>query len=192
MKTLFDLDEVYVNLEKVETTVGSNGYPSKLQWAYYCENRSEMEEIIEDLEYKGFEVEELFLSKKNGQQLWNRDRVPHRLVNLFHEDSQSYAIFIDTDSGEENIKLTIDSVLIGDDEEFREELGQDKIDEIVESFYKEIPLNKGVIKVFYDPEQDNRVDYIITEESTGYHDGDVTSYQMAFSVLQKEEEDEQD
>ena len=64
MKTRFDLEDIYPQLTRVETTTGNNGYPQSLQYAYYCDNKKEMKEVIEHLKSQGQEIEELFIRKK--------------------------------------------------------------------------------------------------------------------------------
>lgn len=195
MKTRFDINDIYPGLTRVETTVGTNGYPMHLQYAYYCDSRKEMAEIIEDLRNDGHEVEELFLRRRNGQQLWNRGLSNHKFVELDRAGQHDWTIPLNMDDSEEDIKLSIFDCLIGDDEDYIEELGEEAI-LIVEDFYSDIQRfkDKGFITVFYDPNNGNynRVDYVITDDCTGYHDGDVTSYQMAFTVYKKEDNDEEE
>lgn len=183
-----DVGELYPQLTRVETTIGSNGYPKGLQFAYHCESRKEMAEIVEELTNSGHDVTELMLRKRNGQQLWNRDLQNHFSVDFETANDFDSCINLDMDNGEFHIKYDIEAVLIGDDEDHREELGQEKIDKIVDDFYEDVKYHIGRIKVFYRPDYDNDVDYVITEDCTGYYDGDVTTYQMAFSVELPEEE----
>jgi hypothetical protein len=193
MKTRFDLDDFYPELTRVETTVGNNGYPLHLQYAYYCDSKKETEEIIEDLRNHGHEVQELYLRRRNGHQLWNRELRDHSLIKLDRVGEYDWAITLDMNGDEEDIKSDILTYIIGEDLEYIDSLG-DEVNLIVEDFYSDIKRfkGKGFITVFYDPDNGNynMVDYVITEDCTGYHDGDVTSYQMAFTVYEKEEDDE--
>ena len=190
MKTKIDVQEVYPQLTRVETTIGTNGYPKGIQYAYYCDSRKEMEEVIEDLHYNGYEVVELMLRKRNGQQLWNRSLQHHSSVILDRTRDTDWTICLDMDDKEEDIKSLIFDCLIGDDEDYIKDIGLEEANRRVNNFYDEIKYLKdyGGITVFYQPDSDNDVDYIITEDSTGYHDGDVTTYQMAFSVIEEDEE----
>lgn len=185
-----DVDELYSQLTRVETTIGSNGYPKSLEYAYYCDNRTELKDIIEELEQEGYEITELFLRKRDGQMLWNREYRNHFSIDFEIVNDSDWCMSLDMSDSEERIKEDIDINLIGDDEDYREELGQEEIDRIVNSFYDDVKRYEGDITVFYCPEHENDIDYVITDHCTGYHDGDVTSYQMAFSVeLPEEEED---
>lgn len=194
MKTRFDLDDIYPGLERVETTTGYNGYPSNLHWAFYSDSRKEMEEVIENLRNDGHEVNELFLNKKNGHQLWNRDYRNHFSIDLTLSNDSDWSLSLDIDESIEDIKNWLELCLIGDDEEYREALGEEEIERMVNDFYSQIShyKGKGEIHVFYDGNNDNSVDYVVTDDSTGYHDGDVTTYQMAFEVIEKEEDDEEE
>ncbi len=193
MKTKFNIDDLYPNLEKIETTIGSNGYPKKLQYAYYCDSKKEMKEIIEDLKSDGENVEELFIHKKNGWSLWVRENTPHFLIDLSRAKESDWYIILNMNQSEKEIKEDIKTELIGEDKDYCEEIGKEKIEEIVDSFYSELSSlkDKGEVYVFYSPEQENQVNYIITEDCTGYHDGDVTTYQMAFTVYEKSEDEEE-
>ena len=188
MKKKIDVDEIYPQLTRVETTTGSNGYPQNLSYVYYCDSRNEMKEIISELVAEGYEVNELFLRRRNGQQLWNRDNCIHNNVNLGHASEQDWYMHLDMNDTEENLRDTIFDFLIGDDEDYIEDIGRKEVKRRVDSFYDEISCCKGEgsTYIFYSPDQDNRVDYVITEDCTGYHDGDVTSYQMAFEVIEKD------
>jgi hypothetical protein len=193
MKTKFDIDDLYPTLEKIETTIGSNGYPSRLQYAYYCDSKKEMEEIIEKLKSDGEIVEELFIHKKNGWSLWNRQITQHDLIDFTIRKESEWYIQLDMNQTEEDIKEEIKFELIGDDEDYIEEVGVEKVNEIVEDFYSNLEhyKDKGEVHIFYSPERENNIEYIITDDCTGYHDGDVTTYQMAFTVYEKDEEDEE-
>ena len=194
MKTRFEINEIYPNLTRVETTVGINGYPSHLQYAYHCDSRKEMKEIIEDLRQHGHEVDELFLRKRNGQQLWSRELRDHFSIDLTLSNERDYTWSFNMDESEDVIKEDIKEMLYSGDEDIIEEKGYELVEKEINDFYSEISHRKGEgpIIVFYDPSNGNWVDYIITEDCTGYHDGDVTSYQMAFTVYEKDEDDEEE
>ena len=191
MKTRHDIDDIYPQLTRVETTIGTNGYPRGLEWAFYADSRKEMETIIEELESKGHEVEELFIRKRDGHSLWNRDRRNHVFIELDIAEDFDWTMSLDMDDSEEDIKQSIFDSLIGDGEDYIEDIGRKEADRRVNDFYDEVKYlkDRGGITVFYRPDYDNDIDYIITEDCTGYNDGDVTTYQMAFSVYEKENEE---
>lgn len=193
MKTRFDINDIYPDLNRVETTIGSNGYPTKLHWAFYSDNRTEMKEIIEDLRYHGHVVNELFIRKKNGHQLWNRDYINHFNIDLTFTGDSDWSLSLDMDESIEDIKGEIKLCLLGDDEDFLDSLGTEETDRVVDDFYNQIShyKDRGNINVFYDGNNGNYIDYVITDDSTGYHDGDVTTYQMAFEVIEKKDDEEE-
>lgn len=186
-----DLDNDYPQLTRVETTMGTNGYPKSLEYAYYCDSREEMKSIIEDLENEGYEVTELYLRRRSGQQLWNREYRVHSLIELDLVRDSDYVMTLDMDREQEEIERDIFDSLIGDDEDYIEDIGREEADRRVDAFYESVEhlKDKGSITVFYRPDYDNSVDYIITKDCTGYYDGDVTTYQMAFSAEEKSDEE---
>lgn len=194
MKTRFDLTDLYPSLKRVETTIGRNGYPQKLQYAYYCDSKEEMKHIVEELKSEGENVEELFIHKKNGWNLWCREILIHDCINLGLVGDSDSAIYLDMDKEEEEIKEDIFLSLIGDDEDFIADVGREFCDKKVDSFYSDIKnyKNKGEVVVFYDANNEDYVEYVITDDTSGYHDGDVTTYQMAFTVYEKNEEGDEE
>ena len=167
-----DLDELYPELTRVETTIGSNGYPEQLKYAYYLDDKDELMKLVSKLEADGYNITELLLRRKNGQQLWNREESYFNSVDFSIAKDSDYVLSINMDNSEDEIKEEIKTTLFYDDE--------DLMNDIIDEFYNELRGETGGVTVFYDPNNDDNIDYIIRENDTGYHDGDVTSYQMAF------------
>jgi len=173
-------------LELMHTTTGMNGYPEWVSEALTAPTRSQLDNANAAFIEAGFEVSEIEMKKKDGWNLWNRYNVSHQHVDYSIADDQDYTIELDLDQPEEEIKSEIRDRLFGTPEEMGEDydLNEDDVDE----FYSDISCLEGIVTVFYNANH-KAVNYLITDESIGYHDGDVTTRQLAIIVEFDEEEE---
>lgn len=184
----------FYNLDYVETSSESNGYPNNLEWAIIADTISELLEIKEQLKNAGFNVQEYFLHKKNGWQLWSRQNTYLEKGQMtIASDSDWYWDFDMTDLDE--VKKEVYEMFWCDEEQMKEIANEQVEDGIydtlkealneyaeqVQFFINQLPKDGGQIRVFYDPNQDYAIDYIVTEESTYYYN-DTNHYRLAIAV----------
>lgn len=159
-----------MNLKEAETTIGLNGHLKSLERAYYHDDINTMLDAMRKLKDLGFEINELFLKRKDGQFLWNRKKYFfHDNSGLKIENDTDYTLFLDTNESEKEIK-----------KEIAIQLYTDNVED-VNCIFDELFLHQGKCTVFYDRINGLSVKYVIYESSTGYS-YDTNNYQLAFSV----------
>ena len=178
-----DFEEIceYHGATGVTTTTSRTGYPSELKIAYYLDTRTELEELKADLLKEGVSIEEILIRKKRGWDLWYRDSCYHNDVDW--TKGQDWFISLNMDDTEEGVKEEIKYFLFSDDFDHIEEVGLDKVNDAVDSFYDEVKRYQGVIDVFVSQNDLTYIETISSQNDTGWYDGDVTSYQMAIREL---------
>jgi hypothetical protein len=185
--------EVAIDLEldHVETTIGRDGYPEALKHAITAETITELFEIENKLNKAGFKTMQLVLHSKDGQQLPNRIETIIEKGMFQRVSDDDYAIELDM-SDLSQVKQDVRDVLFGDvddlaqvqvDNEEFESLEEAKAfyEKKVDEFISELP-ETGKFVVFYEPDQDHRIDYIVSEESTSYS-YDTNNYQAAITIV---------
>lgn len=167
-----------------ETTTGSNGYPQGLKLALTdFDTITQAEEIKSKLEAKGHEVEVIELHKRDGWGLWGRDRA--YLGKGMYAEAGENDWTVDIAPMEDTHKVALE-VIFGEHEFV---LNPDQL-EIVREFarcLKHEQHNTLTVTVFYDPDQNYRVDYSCHEESTGYSH-DTHTYKLGLLVAWDEGE----
>ena len=115
----------FLGLDYVETTTGMNGYPEHIQNAIISESIETLLETQTALEDAGYEVEQLYLHKKDGWNLWNRTNTYIQKGQMCIELGQDWTFDFDSDEEESTIKEKIFTELfayhelLADDEDFR-------------------------------------------------------------------------
>jgi len=163
-------------LTATETTTAANGYPQGLRYTLTdFDSISQLKTLSEQLTAEGREVEEVILHKRDGWQLWSRSRgsVTHGMFRK--QSSGEWTIDLLTDTTRCNTEQEAFDLIAGgreftDLEEMRKAVEQ--IDNLKEEFDN---ILSGVedqgqtsVTVFYDPDQNYRVNYYATDETTGY------------------------
>jgi len=180
-------------LNYVETTTESNGYPSNLRFVLTFDKISDLEFHAERLREQGHDYQRLMLHRKDGWQLWHRFGADVR-KGMFRIPTAGDSIT------EVDIKDTADEIafrVIAEGREFDTLQDLQKTTDQCTDFrndIEEILLNLKSIgneqpsaTVFYDPDQNYRIDYYATDETTGYY-YDTHQYQVALLVDFKDEE----
>lgn len=189
-----DLSE-YLGLDYVETTVGSNGYPQSLNWAMTSDSIAQLLKAKESLEQEGYEVEELFLKKKDGQQLWNRSNTYIKKGQMQIASDQDYYIDLDYNTSIDELIQEVKEFWYGGDQDHLKELALDAVEdqsvesvaEFMDTIIKEAKSfieeagEEGVIRVFVNNNDLKHIDYTVTDDQTGYS-YDSSSYQVAIRV----------
>jgi hypothetical protein len=150
-------------LTATETTTASNGYPQGLRYALTdFESITQLKELSEQLTSEGREVEEVILHKRDGWQLWVRSvgSVTHGMY--CQESANDWTI----DIAPNDDTTGIASELVGIEDDSPEDMVN-----IAERFAKDLKGEQRqdtTVTVFYDPDQNYRIDYSATDETTGY------------------------
>lgn len=175
------------NFDYEETTTGRNGYPENLNWAITSDSITELIELKEQLESQGYEVEELELHKKAGWSLWSRIEAFLEIGKYTIAKDTDFTLSLDMSKDEEVLKNEIFETLFGSSylSEIIEDYGFVKLEEIVKTvndFFEEIESEEGEITVFYRPDNDYSIEYIVSEDTNGYS-YDSNYYKLAIRVF---------
>lgn len=177
-----DLAQTF-NLDYEETTTGRNGYPENINWAITSSSISELIELKEHLEGQGYKVEELELHKKDGWSLWSRGNDILKLGKYTIAKDTDYVVKLDMNEDEGDIKNDILETLFGDPDLLEIESFEDleRIVKSVNDFFSEIESEEGNITVFYSPDNNYAIDYVVSEDTNGYS-YDSNYYKLAIRV----------
>ena len=167
-----------------ETTTGRNGYPENLNWVLTSDSISELIELKKQLEIQGYEVEELELHKKAGWSLWSRGNDILKLGKYTIAKDTDYSIKLDMNEDEEDIKNNILETLFGTTDLLEIESFEDleMIVKNVNDFFSEIENEEGTVTVFYSPDNDYSIEYVVSEDTNGYT-YDSNYYKLAIRVV---------
>jgi hypothetical protein len=182
-------------LDYVETTNQSNGYPSNLRYALTFESISELESHAEKLSEQGQDCQRVMLHRMYGWNLWHRQGADVR-KGMFRKATSSQST------------TEIDICDSADEIAFRIVTGYTQFDTLqelqrtteqciffrneIEDILSELEDNdQQSATVFYDPDQDYRIDYYATDETASYT-YDTYQYKVGLIVNWKEEETNED
>ena len=192
-----DLDQ-YSDLGDFQTTWTTserNGYPRHERQAIVAEYKSELLALKEKLEEEGYTVGEAELDKRDGWGHWHRNEgvwIEGTRYDEPNEQEWASRILPDTDPKAE----AFDIVFGGRD---IEELSYDLIKQMVgwmEDIYDEMPAEGEEYTLFYDPDQNYRVERIaLPDDARWRDDGNGITWQLALLIddaPEKEEEEEED
>lgn len=182
----------YFELDTVETTSEGNGYPSNLKLALTFDSITRLKEVASALSSKkGYDVSEVELHKKDGWQLWSRSNTPIRLGMYTKANDLNNVAYLNAQS--EMLEDAIYQAVVGndfiDDFDFDDEVSEfDRLfkwmeakREIMAKWISEIEKYEGDITIFYDVEQNYEIDYIVSDEATGYS-YDTHNYQCGLII----------
>jgi predicted RNA binding protein YcfA (HicA-like mRNA interferase family) len=172
---IHDIAEMH-GLTATETTTASNGYPQGLRYALTdFESITQLKDLADQLTAEGREVEEVILHKRDGWQLWARSNgsVTHGMYRQQSSNDWTVDIAPNDDTHE------IARELVGIVEDSSEELTN--IAERFAKYLKNEQRQDMTVTVFYDPNQNYRVDYCATDETTGYS-YDTHSYKVGLLI----------
>ena len=151
-----------------ETTIGMNGYPKGVDLVLTdFDTITSLNAVCEGL--KGMlpnsEVHIIELSRRDGQDLWNRtDCTANKGKYAMVNDTDWTVVFDpETDNAEE---LAFEVVCEDRDTTSYETLML--MCEIMEAFKEELEAIDEKSRIFYDPDNNYTIKYIVTDESTGY------------------------
>lgn len=180
-----ELSELF-NLNVEEITDGTNGYPSNTQAVLTdFESIDHLKEVREELEMTGHVCAEILMHKKNGWSLWNyaTQRIE---AGMFRKAKDTDWTFdIDTNAKRKSKRNHISVCLFGDRPE-----NPSEAKEIALGVLSELPENEGSITVFYDPDQEYRVDYWASDQTTGYY-YDTNHYKIALLIESAPDQEEE-
>lgn len=179
-------------LKYEETTDKSNGYPSNLRYALTFESISELESHAKQLWEQGHDPQRVMLHRKDGWNLWHRQGAGvHK--GMFRKSTDSeWTTEVDMQDNADEVAFRV----VAEGREFDPIEDLQKTTEQCLSFRNEIEdilseledNNQQSATVFYDPDQDYRIDYYATDETTGYS-YDTHQYQVGLIVNWKDEEE---
>ena len=181
------------DIKTVETTSKANGYPANLRHVLTFDTITHLLKCYEELTAEGHTVTELMLHKRDGWELWARTKgsIEH---GMFRTTSESeFSVNIDWLDTSEQVAFRVvcegmDPETLGD---IRRKL------RIADDFAQEVKNILSAIEdrgnaeatIFYDPDQDYRINYWADNDTVGYSH-DTHTYQVALMVDWKEAEDE--
>ena len=167
-----------------ETTTGNNGYPKNLNWALTSDSIKELINLKEHLINQGYEVEELELHKKAGWSLWSRTNDILKLGKYTIAKDTDYTIVLNMDKEISEIKNDILETLFGSSDLLEIETFEDleNIVKKVNDFFSEIESEEGTITVFYSPDNDYSINYVVSDDTNGYS-YDSNYYKLAIRVV---------
>ena len=162
-----------------ETTTGMNGYPQDLDLTITGFNTiTELQEVYDELKVEGFDVFHIEMVKKEGQSLWNRGGCYPQVGMYARTNDSDWTVDFNPET-DDAIEVAFDVILKGcelDDYE-----GFQKMLDNFDLFADELDSLDESCTVFFDPNQNYRVDYIVTNESTGYS-RDTTTTKLGLSI----------
>ena len=181
------------DIKTADTTSEANGYPKNLRHVLTFDTITHILKCSEELTAEGHTVTELMLHKRDGWQLWARTGT-----------SITHGMFRRASNGEWTIEMStahetcaIAFEVIVKDKEItslnhmwsllnRATRFEDELSDI-----KQEVDDRGNtdVTIFYDPDQDYRINYWADNETVGYSH-DTHSYQVALMVDWKDSEDE--
>lgn len=182
-------------IEVVETTVGMNGYPKNLKRVLSgFDNVSQCLGLRDILIGQGHSVDDLMLHKKYGWDLWERSNA-YISKGMFKgaKDGDWYVdIHIDDDSDEVAFSIIYhNDIFTNYREMLRVGYQVQDMAELLESILSEIEDDGlQMARVFYSPDQNYRVEYVISDETVGYS-YDTHIYEVALDVTFNCDEDEE-
>lgn len=180
-------------LTAIETTSEANGYPRNLRHVITSDKIWRLLEFRDKITTEGHTVTELMLHKRDGWQLWARTgaSIEHGMfrrvsngewtieMSTAHEScAVAFEVIV---KGKEITSLNHMRALLDRATKFEDELSDIK---------QEVDDRGNTdFTIFYDPDQDYRIDYWADNDTVGYSH-DTHTYQVALMVDWKEAEDE--
>lgn len=159
-------DEFGVNTS--ETTIGMNGYPMGLELAITdFDTITSLNDAMDILnnKYPLSDIRVVELTRKDGQALWNRGDTTASVGKYSVIGDRDWAITFDPDT-ESAEQVAFEVVCEGRDLFDYETL--QLMANICESFKDDISRYTENVIIFYDPNNNYKIDYVVGDESTGY------------------------
>lgn len=173
------------NLETVETTSESSGYPRNLRHVLTFDRITDALNHSDHLQKLGHEVTELSLEKRDGQQLWSRRNgsITHGMCR----NSTDGEFYVSVNIHENADEIAFELLFNGAEPENLSDVKRrlqlaEMFSEQVENILSETE-DKGQLSatIFYDPDQNYRINYWADAETVGYS-YDTHSYMVALMV----------
>jgi hypothetical protein len=165
-----------------ETTSGMNDYPSHLKMALTdFDTITQFEEVRDRLKSEGHDVEEIQLHRRDGWALWERGGVSVRkgMYATASQTETTLTIGCDESPNDCVFEFLIEGMEFDDAEQFERYMKMYKyLVAEVESAKKE----DETVTLFLDPNNNYKVNYVVSDESTGYSE-DTHNYKLGLLVV---------
>lgn len=158
------IQDIY-DLEIVETTIGTNGYPSRVRPALTCDSISTLQKVLDENE----NLESVWLHKRDGWSLWERSNGGYLDPETFMKESEiEYSIKLVCD---ENTTIEDVFVAIFGYDWYEYQSTKDIIGSISNwenGEWGDLIREGFVGQVFYNPFNDYAIDYAVQVDQNGY------------------------
>lgn len=164
---LLDIESIQdmYDLEMVETTIGTNGYPSRVRPALTCDSISTLQKVLDENE----NMESVWLHKRDGWSLWERSNGGYMNPDTFMRESEiEYSIRLVCD---ENTTIEDVFVAIFGYDWYEYQSTKDIIGNISNwenGEWGDLIRDRFVGRVFYNPFNDYAIDYTVEIDQNGY------------------------
>ena len=188
-KTYHDQSDVVYDLDGEfgyeTTTSASNGYPQNLLQVITHPRKSALIELRDELRKAGIEVDEYLLNAKDGWDMPHRKTTSLDVIDFTLADDDDHFVQVDSNQDREQIEDEIYGQVYGFDHEFSFFSELEEAVKLTKELAEDIPFGNGIVTAFYDGVNGHNGNflYVVTDDSAGYHDGDVTSYQLAIRII---------
>jgi len=180
-------------MKTVETTSEASGYPRNLRHVLTFQTITELLNCSEELTAEGHTVTELLLHKRDGWQLWARTRgsIEHGMFRRASDNDWTIEVDASEDPKDVAFRLLFDGVELDSLDGIRGRLAAaDRFAEEVENIIEASRDNNcDEVTIFYDPDQNYRIDYWADNDTVGYS-YDTHAYEVALMVDWKEDDND--
>jgi hypothetical protein len=147
------------NYNVVDTTTDRNGYPRNERKAIIADTRTELAQAQADLIAQGYEVEEVYLHRRNGQNHFHRVGTSHSMIDFAQENNADTTLKI-------SAQTHVDSMMSEHygDEWFTQKSHRDELKDELEMIQEGLEGDE-LATVFVDS---FGLLYFVTTESAGY------------------------
>ena len=154
--------------QRLDITKGMNGYPQNVREAITADTVTELKEMHNQHVRNGHDVKYVELFKKNGWGLWNYSEILTIGESFQIVGEQDWAIKVEKSFTPTQTAQQI--VCGGMSEDEITDPHRKLVSEVASDIEMMLPVNEDweSATIFYDPEQEYEIDYIITDETIGY------------------------